>query len=86
MSEQLSAVEKIIQVLYLSKQGLTRQEIANQLYPSSDSKACLGGLRKLMKRKGYVWDDELGTYSRLNASDTFLVGEGKYAFKRLRAI
>ena len=53
----LSVEEKVQKAIELSKQGLTRQEIADILYTSSDNKTRLGGLRKLMKRWGYIWSE-----------------------------
>lgn len=62
VTEQLSADDKVLQALELSRQGFTRQEIADTLYTSPDKKNRLSGLRKLMGRKGYSWDEHLHTY------------------------
>lgn len=62
LQQQLSPDDKVIQALKLAKQGLTRQEIADMLYSSPDKTTRLNGLRKLMARNGYVWDDEQNVY------------------------
>lgn len=67
----LSPEEKVAKAIELGKQGLTRQEIADTLYSSPDKKNRLGGLRKLMARKGYVWDEEQSIYVVME-SDTRL--------------
>lgn len=59
---KLSVEAKVQQALELSTQGLTRQEIADVLYTSSDKKTRLGGLRKLMGRWGYVWNTSTNVY------------------------
>lgn len=57
--------------LDLAKQGITRQEIAIRLYPSSEKKSGLSGLRKLMERRGYVWNEKDSNYQLIADSIKF---------------
>lgn len=59
---QLTAKDKVLKALELSSHGLSRKEVSSLLYDSKEPKTRLAGLRKLMGRYGYVFDDKVNQY------------------------